>query len=205
MSTMTPPTARVGAARVACFALIGGAWSMALVCAGVAAGWVFIALRGAGLASLADQSLAAIPPERLSVFVGGQITRGMFDVVLWISLLMPAVLVTVLGGWSGKRFGLLPARGAIWLQRGAVIALSASLLAAIISLQLSLTLGSQSQSHWEAAASGDAAATASTRAVLDATHVSAERTYGALTLLAFIGTACGCAALVRRSALPSTA
>jgi len=204
MSGTTPPHPRVGAARVACFALMGGAWSMVLVCAGVTAGWVFVALRGAGLASLADQSLAAIPPDRLSVFVGGQITRAIFDVVLWMSLLMPAVLVTVLGGWSGKRFGGLTTTGTRWLQRSAVIALSVALLAAIASLQLSHTLAVQSQLHWEAAARSDGAATASTRAVLDATHVSAERTYGALTLLAFIGTACGCAALVRRSALPST-
>lgn len=178
---------------------------MALVCTGVAAGWVFVALRGAGLARVTDASLAAIPPERLSVFVGGQITRAMFDVVLGISVLIPAVLVTVLGGWSGRRLGWLPARKVIWLQRGAVIALAASLCAAIISLQLSHTLAAESELHWEAAASGDAAKTASTRAVLDATHRSAERTYGALTLLAFIGTACGCTALVRRSALPSTA
>ncbi len=178
---------------------------MALVCAGVSAGWVFVALRAAGLVRVADASLAAIPPERLSVFVGGQITRAMFDVVLWISVLMPAVLASILGGWSGRRLGWLPARNAIWLQRVAVIALAASLCAAIISLQLSHTLAAESQLHWEAAASGDAAKTATTRAVLDATHRSAERTFGALTLLACIGTACGCAALVRRSALPSTA
>jgi len=200
-----PAAARVGASRVVCFALLAGAWSVLLVCAGVAAGWVFAALRGVGVARLTDESLASIPSERLSVFIGGQITRVMFDVVLWISLLMPAVLVTVLGGWSGKRFGALPARGTLVLQRVAVVTLSLGLFAAIVSLQLSLTLASQSQSHWTAAASGDAAATAETRAVLDATHVSAERMYGVLTLLAFIGTACGCAALVRRSALPSHA
>jgi hypothetical protein len=195
----------MAAARVACFALLGGAWSMALVCAGVAAGWVFVALRGAGLARLVDESFAAIPPERLSVFVGGQITRAMFDVVLWMSLLMPAVLVTILGGWSAKRLGGLPSRRARWFQRSAVMALSGALLAAIVSLQLSLTLAAQSQSHWQAVASGNAAGTTSTRTVLDATHTAAERIYGALTLLAIIGTGLGCASLVRRSSLPSTA
>lgn len=185
--------------RLAFFVAIASAWTAALVVVGAYAGWTFVAVKVAGVANVSDPAFAGVDPALLSRFVGGQITRMPFDVINWASILLPAILSSFVGGFPAK----LGAGTIRWWHRGALVALAAALLCAIVSVQTGFQLRGASAEYWAAVTGHNAAAAAIAKEALNAVHGRAQSIYFSLTGLAALSTLCGGAFLARRSAIIS--
>ncbi len=175
--------------RFATYLVLGTVWVTALVFVGAYAGWVFYALKGSGISSLETSAIQGLPRELLARWVGGLVTRMPFDAMATTSLIVPALMATLVGtgkGVSGKRSIV------------ALVILAAALLCAIYSSNLSAEIVANSESYWGAVSLADAGAAGSAKRVLDATHGRAQSVYVAMTALAVLGTAVGAVALARR-------
>lgn len=185
--------------RLAFFVAIASAWTAALVVVGAYAGWTFVAMKQSGVANLIDPAFVGVEPAMISRYVGGQITRIPFDVISWVSVLLPAILASLVGGIPAK----LEVGSARWLHRGALVVLAAALLCAIVSVQLGFELRGVSAQYWSAVVAHDAAVTSLAKDALDAVHGRAQSMYLSMTALVALSTVLGAIFLTRRSAIIS--
>lgn len=175
---------------------------MALLVVGAYAGWSFVAVKSTGISALSDQSLARTDPGLLWRFVGGEVTRLPFELVIWASLFVPAISLSVQGGWRVKIAAHIT-QSTRWWNRASRLALAGAFLCAIYALQLSIDLRVESIAYWAVASGTNQEARDMAQSAMNAVHSSAERTYLALALLAALSTLCGAVFLARRASILS--
>jgi len=173
---------------------------MALLVVGAYAGWTFVAVKSAGIVALRDDSLARTDPALIWRFVGGEVTRMPFDVVIFASLFVPAILLSVQGGWRVTIAAHIT-QSTRWWNRASRLALAGAFLCAVMALQLSFQLLGASVAYSAVAAGANQDAVSVAKTALDAVHLSAERSYLALALLAALSTLCGAVFLTRRASI----
>ena len=183
--------------RAIWFVAIASAWTTALVVVGALAGWTFIAVQGAGITSVSDPRLQSADPILLARFVGGQITRAPFDIMVWVSLFVPPLLASMLGGTSAK----IDWSRLAWRRRTAVIACGLAFLCVVGSLLSSVQLREASHTYWDAVAVGKPAEIDTAHDALFAIHTRARNLYVALVALAAATTVTGALFLTRRASL----
>ena len=182
--------------RLVAYLVIGTVWVTALVVVGAYAGWTFVAVRAAGVASVADPALKGVPTELLARLVGGAVTRGPFEIVGLASMIVPALLALAVGTGAGR------AAKPRMIATGIV---AAALVAAVVSARASATLADASGAYWDAVKGRNAAMTGSARVTLDAAHGRAQSHYLTMTALAALSLATGAFALSRRASIASRA
>ena len=186
--------------RAIWFVAIASAWTTALVVVGALAGWTFIAVQGAGITSVSDPRLQSADPILLARFVGGQITRAPFDIMVWVSLFVPPLLASMLGGTSAK----IDWSRLAWRRRTAVIACGLAFLCVVGSLLSSVQLREASHTYWDAIGGNiwlNLAAIDTAHDALFAIHTRARNLYVALVALAAATTVTGALFLTRRASL----
>ncbi len=192
--------------RFALFIAIGSAWVAALVLVGAYAGWTFVALQGVGVTQLSDPALTTLEPALgvvMARYVGGQITRVPFEIVNWVSVFLPAILATLVGGIPAKCIGTEEGKRLRRWQLAAVIAIAVALLLAIMSLQSGIELRVRSGQYWITVGGNDAALIATAKATLDVAHGRAESIYLSLTGLSALSTVLGGVFIARRRSIVS--
>ncbi len=177
--------------RFTAYIIIATVWLTSLVVVGAYAGWTFVAVKNVGVAAVADPALKGVSHELLARFVGGAVTRAPFEIVGFASLIAPAVLALFVGTGFGR------ASKPSVLATGVV---SASLLAAVVSIRASVTLAEASGTYWDAVKGRDTSAIESAKATLDSAHGRAQSYYLTMTGLAALALATGAFALARCAA-----
>ncbi len=175
---------------------------MALLVIGAYAGWTFVAVKSTGISALSDHLLARTDPALIWRFVGGEVTRMPFDVVIWASLFVPAILLSVQGGWRAKIAAHIT-QSTRWWNRASRLALVGAFLCALSALLLSIQLRGASVTYWAVASGTDQEARDMAQSAMNAVHSNAERAYLALALLAALSTLCGAVFLARRASILS--
>ncbi len=191
--------------RFAAIVAVGSAWVASLVVVGAYAGWTFAALAGAGLSGANGLNATGSDPALIWRFVGGQITRAPFEIISIASLVISAVMVSLVGGIPAKCIRAEGARALRYWQRGAVIAIGLALLCAIVSIQSGFELRATSLLYWAAVGGNDAAAVLREKELLDAVHGRAQSVYFAMVGLAALSTVLGAIFVARRSSIVSRA
>ena len=182
--------------RFAAYLIIATAWLTTLLSVGAYAGWTFVAVKNAGVASVADAALKGVPAELLARFVGGAVTRSPFEIVGVASLIVPALLAALVGTGAGR------------MAKPSVLALAlvaAALLAAVVSMRASVTLADASGAYWDAVKGRDSITIEPAKITLDSAHGRAQSYYLTMTGLAALSLATGAFALARRASIASRA
>ncbi len=185
--------------RLVAFVVIATSWTVTLVVVGAFAGWTFAAVRSAEVTAVGDPSMIGVDAALLTRFVGGRVTQVPFDVVTWASMLMPAVLISFIGGTSAK-IDWTALRWRRWLALS-VIALA--FLCAIGSLEAGIQLREASQAFWEVAGSGRLTEIDAANDAVFAAHLHARNAFFGLVVCAAATTICGSLFLTRRTWLVS--
>lgn len=187
--------------RLVGFVVIATAWTVALVIVGAFAGWTFVAVRSADVLAVGDPAMRGVDAALLTRFVGGRVTQVPFDLVTWASLLMPAVLISFIGGTSAK----IDWTALRWRRGFALIALAIAFLCAIGSLEAGIRLRECAQAFWDVAPSGRQPEIEAANAALGAAHLHARNLFVALVVCAAATTLSGSLFLTRRTWLVSRA
>jgi hypothetical protein len=155
--------------------LIGG-WLSLLIGAGANAGWLFMALKRAGV------QFASRDTRMLDAEETGRVLAGVLAQPAFLAVFMLGMVVGPAGAWlllRRARTGGPGARRLRWAAAGLVVA------GAIGGAQLALarTIADHAVERTEALVSDDQPRAAAARSALDAAHRASEAAYAAQTLL----------------------